>query len=229
MNCLECQAWLQRRLDGERLAATEALEQHWSACKVCREQHAAALRLLEGLQRLPRAKPSPGFAQALAATIVQDRKRRQQKLRRGVFLTMALAASVMLLLVASYYWIPRPDQGGLVPNPPIAKNDPPPKVDPAPPKTPEEPRKPEPRNAFASLTERWVDTTRDHAKVVLVAANLDGVDKLPMDNLPTLDPGVREAGQEVSEGVRAVTRNTRRAFDFFARELPMPEISAHGD
>jgi hypothetical protein len=62
---------------------------------------------------------------------------------------------------------------------------------------------------------------RDHAKVVLAAANFEGVEKLPVS------PQVREAGQEVTVGVEAVTRSTRKAFDFFARELPMPAVGAN--
>ena len=50
-----------------------------------------------------------------------------------------------------------------------------------------------------------------------------------MNELPMIDPSVREAGQEVSDGVRTVTRNARRAFDFFARELPMPEIGEQNE
>ena len=52
----------------------------------------------------------------------------------------------------------------------------------------------------------------------MVAANFDGMDQLPA--VPALDP---QASQEVTGGVRAVTQNARRAFDFFARELPMAE------
>jgi hypothetical protein len=75
------------------------------------------------------------------------------------------------------------------------------------------------------LTERWADATRDHAKVVLVATNLDAVENLPgVDNLGPMDPAVREASHEVTDGVLKVTRNARKAFDFFARELPMPEL-----
>ena len=93
------------------------------------------------------------------------------------------------------------------------------------PKAPIEAKKQEPKSALAALTDRVADTTRDHAKVVLVAANLDTVERLPaVNDIPLLDPSVREAGQEVSDGVRTVTRSARRAFDFFARELPMPEI-----
>ena len=216
MNCRECQELLQRRLDGERLPALETLEQHLTQCAACRSQHAAALRLLDGLPRLPKAQLAPNFAQAMTADVLFDRRNRQQKMRRRVAMTMSLAASVMLMLVAAYYWVPREQP---IPREPLAKE--PSKKDP----TPAIEKKKAPRHALTGLTERWADATRDHAKVVLVAANLDGVDQLPaVNDLPVLDPGLREAGQEMTDGVRAVTRNARKAFDFFARELPMPEM-----
>jgi hypothetical protein len=227
MNCLECQNWLQQKLDGDDLATTEAVEHHWANCATCREQHAEAMRLLEGLKLLPAPKLAPDFAQRLTATVLEDRKLRRDKLRRQVLVTAALAASVLFLLLMGYYWFPRPGNNEFT----KARPDelPNKRIEPAPlPQIqPKPPRKQEPRNALASLTERWVDQTRDHYTVVLVAANLDTVEKLPAVNeLPPLDPGVREAGQEVSEGVRTVTRNARLAFDFFAREVPMPEVPA---
>lgn len=226
MNCLECQTWLQRRLDGEATAPTDAVEQHWSECAACREQHAAATQLLDGLKQLPRPRPAPGFAVSLTASILRDRQHRMAKMRRRVYLTVAMAASILVLIFATYWWMPRTNVAD-----PIAKGTEK-KVEPPAPKAPDEPPAPkklEPRNAIASLTDRWVDTTRDHAKVMLVATNLDAVENLPMGPLPALDPGVREAGQEVSDGVRAVTRNARRALDFFARELPMPEMGPQGN
>ena len=123
---------------------------------------------------------------------------------------MALAASVLVMLFAAYSWLP-PDQPA--PKSQLVKIEEPKKVE-----VPPTPKPAEPRNAL----DRMADVTRDHAKVVLAAANLDDVEKL--NELPVIDPGVREAGQEVTDGVRAVTRNTRKAFDFFARELPMPEM-----
>ena len=54
MNCLECQNLLQQRLDGDRIAESDALEQHLNQCAGCRDQHTASLRLLDGLKELPR-------------------------------------------------------------------------------------------------------------------------------------------------------------------------------
>jgi predicted anti-sigma-YlaC factor YlaD len=222
MNCLECQELLQKRLDGDRSAGPEALDRHLSECAVCRELHAGAACLLEGLKRMPQPKLAPGFAQTLAAQVIRDRRQRREKMRRRVFLTVALAASVLLTLLLAYQWMPRtvPQQKQDIAKEQREKQLPP-KVEPE----VKHAGKHEPRTTLTALTERWADTTRDHAQVVLVGTNLDGVDKLPAVNeLPMIDPSVREAGQEVSDGVRTVTRNARKAFDFFARELPMPDV-----
>jgi hypothetical protein len=159
------------------------------------------------LRQLPRPVSPAGFADRIVAAVLDDRRYRRQKMRRRVFVTMALAASVLLMLVAAYAWMPRdqsPQKQDFVKDQP--KNVDAPVVD----------KKPETRNAL----DRMAEVTRDHAKVVLVAANLDEVEKLAV-----IDPGLREAGHEVGDGVRAVTRNARKAFDFFARELPMPDMA----
>ncbi len=226
MNCLECQDLLQKRLDGERLAGSESLDRHLSECAACRELHAGAVCLLEGLQQQPQIKPGPGFAQALAAAVIRDRRRRRERTRRGVLLTVALAASIMLILLLAYQWIPRQEPQQESPNPGIVKKEQPKS---APPKESSIVKNVEKRTALTEFTERLADTTRDHAQVVLVGTNLDAVEKLPVNELPMIDPSVREAGQEVSDGVRTVTRNARKALDFFARELPMPEISEQRD
>jgi hypothetical protein len=219
MNCLECQELLQKRLDGERIATTEGLDQHLNECATCREQHAAALLLLDGVRRLPRPKAPANFAQSIVAEVMRDRRQRQDKMRRRVVVTMALAASVLLMLLAGYYLLPRSNEPAPQPKQDfvdiIKKAEPAPHKDPVPPK---ELDRPEPRHAFSALQDRLANTTRDHAKVVLVAASLDNLS--PVNELPD-DPNV----QEVSDGVRSVTRNARKAFDFFARELPMPEVS----
>jgi hypothetical protein len=229
MNCLDCQAWLQQRMDGEAPPVSEPLERHWGECATCRAQHAAMLRLLEGVQQLPRPALPPGYARQLANRIVQDRRQRQVKMRRRVLVTLALAASVLLLLLAGYNMVPPPPHVEHLPKAGLAQEQPK-ENSPAPnPQHAEQksPRKKEPRNAITPLIERWADTTRGHAAVVLAATDLDAMQKLPaIGELPAFDPGVREAGQEVSDGVRAVTRNARRAFDFLARELPMPEIDS---
>ncbi|MSQ93631.1 MAG: hypothetical protein EXR98_03640 [Gemmataceae bacterium] len=218
MNCLECQELLQNRLDGERITAPEALDQHLSDCATCRQQHAGLARLLECAKQLPTPKLPANFAAQVVHEVMRDRRHRQDKMRRRVFVTAALAAGILLMLLAAYRWIPRDLQ-----QPPIVENRPSNRI-------PEKkalptPQKNEPKNAFASFAERLADTTRDHAKVVQVAIHFDAVEKLPsVKEIPMLEPGVREASQEVTEGVRAVTHNARKAFDFFARELPTPEL-----
>lgn len=221
MNCLECQDLLQERLDGRSIAESAEVDAHLSQCATCREQHAAALRLLEGLKEMPRPSVPSGLAQSLAAAVISDRRQRRDKTRRRVFVTMALAASVLLVLFMAYYWIPR------TPVAPVIVKDGPKKETPkeiVPEKLAKKPE--EPRNRLTPLMDRWAGATRDHAKVVMVGTNLDAVgDNLPaVDNFGPIDPGVREASQEVSDGVRTVTRNARKAFDFFVRELPMPEL-----
>lgn len=211
MNCLDCQDWLQRRLDGEPMAGTPDVEQHLGQCAACREQHGGALRMVAALQQQPRPMSPADFAERIVGAVLLDRRRRLQKMRRGLLVTMALAASVLVMVVAAYWWTP-PDRPA--PRQQFVLKVEPKKIEAAP------ATRAEPRNAL----DRMANATREHAKVVLVAANLDGVEKLPVNDLPALDPGLREAGQEVSDGVRAVTRNTFKAFDFFARELPMPEV-----
>lgn len=227
MKCHECQELIQKRLDGDAVAS-EALEQHLSECPDCRERNAAALMLLEGVKQLPRPSLAPDFASTLAAEIVRDRRQRMEKMRRRLVLTFALAASVVIMLLVAYAWMPRTPVDVPQPKDDFVKQAP--KKDDSI-KKKDEPiaKKAEPRSPLSGLTDRVADATRDHARVVLAAANLNDVDKLPVKDLPALDPGMREAGQEVTDGVRAVTRGTRRAFDFFARELPMPETVAKVD
>ena len=225
MNCLECLEQLQERLDGRATPDAPDVEAHLSHCANCREQHQAAQRLLEGLKEMPRPTVRLGFAQELAATVINERRQRRDKMRRRVFVTMALAASILLILFMAFYWLPHTNESKSVAKDGPKKDLPAPRKE----KTPDvEEKKQEPSSPLTPLMDRWADATRKHAKVVLVATNLDAVENLPaVDNLGPMDPGVREASQEVSDGVRTVTRNARKAFDFFARELPMPDLGEH--
>ncbi|MBI1830160.1 MAG: hypothetical protein HYR84_01770 [Planctomycetes bacterium] len=221
MKCLECRELLQRRLDGEAIPV-QTLEPHLSECSACREQHVAAQQMLDALQQQAPPTLPADFAHRMTAQVVEDRQERHDKLRRRVWLTLALAASVLIVMVLAYYWMPRSENQ---PTPPIITDNSK-KGAPAPRRVDDPkdaPKRAEAPSALAALTDRWVDTTRDHAKVFSAAASLNGVDRLPMPELP-MNPSARDAGQEVSEGVRSVTRNARKALDFFARELPMPEL-----
>jgi hypothetical protein len=224
MNCLECRELLQKRMDGETICA-QTLEPHLSQCTTCREQYAAAQCLLAATKHLSHPKPATNFVQSMVAQVMQDRRQRQQKMRRRVFVTTALAASVLVMLMLAYSWLPPTGTNEPAPKPLITQQHP--KEEAPQPKLPDQPKdtkKQEPRNAVTAWTNRLADTMRDHAEVVLVAADLDGMDKLPAVNDLPMNSGMREAGQEVSDGVRTVTRNARKALDFFARELPMPEL-----
>ncbi len=77
MNCLECQEVLQRRLDGVSSPPDAALDQHLTACAICRQRHLAAPRLLEGLRAIPRPVPPPVLAARVVALALRDRQRRR--------------------------------------------------------------------------------------------------------------------------------------------------------
>lgn len=229
MNCLECQDQLQRRLDGTA-TPTGAVEQHLAQCPSCREQSAAAGLLLDALKALPRPQLPPHFARSIADAVVRDRVHRRHKMRRRLLLTAALAASVLLILLAGSLWLPGeplPPGNGPVAESGSKKSPVVPHPAPVPQPEPKTPRE-EPRHALASLTERLADSTRDHAKVLWTAANPMG--DVPVEplgavaELEALDPAkqsLRQASEEVRDGVQTVARSARRALDYFARELPV--------
>jgi DNA-directed RNA polymerase specialized sigma24 family protein len=231
MNCRECEDLLQRRLDGAGAPPPPELAAHLAGCPACRAVHAAAARLLDGLQARPRPAPPPAFAARVAAAVLKDRADRRRRVRRRLSYTAALAATVLLVLLAGYYWAP---PAAPTPHPPgpVAEHKPRDAAPPAPqPPAPEAPapapRKEtaeEPRRALAALTGRLADTTRDHALVLWSAtAPLEPVPLPPMADLDAPEP-LRQAGQEVSESVQTVTRSARRALDYFARELPALDV-----
>lgn len=227
MNCLECQEFLQRTLDGE-LIADAALEQHLAECQPCRERHIAARRLLEGLKAMPQAAPPPDLAARVVARVLHLRERRRVKLRRSLYVTAALAASILIMLLFAFF---RP-QAGSDAKPdlgPLVKDSP--KKDRAPPPIPsfvEKKEKDQKPKSFAALTGRLADKTLDQAKVLWTVAN--PVEGMPIGDLPNvkeLDPAaqpLRQARQEVGESLEAVSHSARRAFDYFARELPMLDM-----
>jgi hypothetical protein len=225
MNCRECQDILQRRLDGATVAPDAALERHLAECPLCRERHAAARRLLEGLRTLPRPTPPPGLAARIAAAAVRDRQRRRIRVRRSLYVTAALAASILLMLLAAYYFdFPRPREHPDNNGPVARKNEVPPPV-PEVEKKPKAAPKEEAPGRLAALTGRLADKTLDQAKVLWSVANpVEGVPMGELPNVPELEPPAKQAKQEVSEGLQAVTQSARRALDYFTRELPVLDL-----
>jgi hypothetical protein len=227
MNCLECQDNLQRWLDGETIADA-ALDQHLAQCPPCRARHIAARRLLEGLKATPQAAPPPDLAARVVARVLHLRERRRVKLRRSLYVTAALAASILVMLLFAYFREPaggdgKPDVGPLVKDAPKKDIVPPPI-----PPVVEKKEKDQKPASFAALTGRLADKTLDQAKVLWTVAN--PAPAMPIGELPNvkeLDPAaqpLRQARQEVGESVEAVSHSARRAFDYFARELPMLDM-----
>ncbi len=219
MKCLECQDWLQQRLDGSPVAEEKDLEQHLAGCPSCREQHAAATKLLRGLQHLGRPSAPPELATRVAAAVLRDRAVRRWRMTRRLYVTAALAASVVLMLLFSYVLQP-----AHTPAPPEA----PPQQAKRPAPEPRPHEAPEPKEERqAALPESLVDRTREQLQMLLPAiAPEDAVERLAeLDRLDPATQSLRHAGQEVTASVQTVTRSARQAFDYFSRELPVFDLT----
>ncbi len=217
MNCLECVEILQKQLDGANVPG-ETLHAHLATCDECRERFAAAELLRAALKTKPRPQLTANFAQQMAARVVRDRLKRRTRLRRSLFVTAALAASVLFVFLFITWSQPSPVNPG-----PVAKQDDTKKPPPAP--VPD-PKQDDTRQAFASYSERIVGKTREHARILLTAAN--PLEQLPAGTLANLDPAAEsliEASRDVTDRVQTVTHSARRAFDYFAREIPMWDSS----
>jgi anti-sigma factor RsiW len=210
MNCLECQDWLQRRLDGLGAGDDKVVEQHLSGCGACRAQHAAATRLLQGLRRLPSVSAPPDLHQRVVAAVLKDRVLRRRRMTQRLYVTAALAASVFLMLLISYSMQQRPAPGPApVEPPPLVQSQPAPEVS------------PDERRPGAALPEAMVQS--------LGALLPDMPKDLPaVAELEPLDPAaesLKQAGREVTASLQTMTRSARQAFDYFSRELPAVELT----
>lgn len=218
MNCPECQELLQRRLDGEDTADRVDVQAHLASCAECRERHAAAALLLEGLRALPRPAVPPGLEDRTCAALLRDRhNRRRFWFRAGAGL--ALAASLLITAFGlgwlDFLFAP-PGQA------PVAVS---------PPKDPPAPR-PEPvltqslaevKVALAKVAEGVADTAEQPAKVLLVAAT--PLELVSLDNLPGVGPmtnpleatgrSLQRTSQGAAAASRAVSGLTRRALGHF--------------
>ncbi len=226
MNCPESQAVLQRRLDGALVAPDAALEQHLAVCAVCRERHAAARQLLDVLRAQPQPVPPTGLPARVVAAALRDRQRRRLRLRRSLTVTAGLAAAIVLMLLAGYLNRPAPDDGKIDHGPIVQKPQPDEKQPPVRPQSEKQQDAAPP--SLVAISERLADQTLDQAKVLWTATN--PVEGMPMGELPAvpdLDPAappLRQAKQEVSEGLQAVGRSAQRAFAYFSHDLPMLEL-----
>src|SRR5207248_7091226 len=126
------------------------------------------------------------------ALVMRDRERRRLRLRRSLYVTAALAASVLVMLAIAYINRPLSGDGKAEPTPFVdhKKDVPPPKADkkPEPEKEPE-PQRHEPPPTLVALTGKLADKTLDKAKVLLAAANpVEGIPMGDLANAPALEP-----------------------------------------
>jgi hypothetical protein len=214
MNCLECQALLQRRLDGEPIGDADC-DAHLADCAQCRAWQHSSVRLLEGVRRWPAPKPPVGFSQRLTGMVLRERETYRRRLRWAA--GIAIAASVLLVLLNLNH--PQPDNPD--PNKGIGKND---KL-PGPKNAPGlNPTLDEVRTAVASLTERVAKGTRDNTQIIVTAVNpLEGQPKAKQGE-PPLDAYVKtlsNAGQGVSDAVQPVANSAQRAVNYFLKGVPV--------
>ena len=222
MNCSDCQELLQQYLDGTPLAERALFDQHVAACPECREWHAAAQRLTTGLRLLVAPAPPSGLTARIISGVLADRHARQ-RFRRQLTVGAALAASLLLVALAGYFWTRtgdvNPTPSGT--NPPVANNQP--VETPAPPSLRDSVA--EVGSAVASVTRRTAGDTVEQARQWLPAVPTPALSESSVLE-QTLDPparSLREAGQGVSAGFEPVTSSARRALDLFLREIPPME------
>ena len=226
MNCLECQALLHERLDGQPSGPSSPprspeLDRHLAQCTDCRELFAGARLLAQGLQALPRPTPTDGLATRIVAAALRDREVRRQRVRLRVYATAALAASVLALLFSGYL-LPT---SGKKEDATIVKKDAPPAEAPR-----LAARADDARQAVAQLTERVADQTREQAKVLLAMGNpleLAQIAAWPVFNEleEPLDPAARSLREQAQTVAEPMARTARGAWNYFIKELPIFDVN----
>jgi hypothetical protein len=207
MSCAEWDNALQERLDGGPASGRPGLEPHLATCPTCRERHAAARRLEEGLRLLAPPSPPAGLADRIVGRVLAEHRARLHRRHQLLRAVAAVAAAVLLVC----FTVPdRPAPPEWVP--PVAVERQPASV-------------PSLRDSFAEASSAVVDLTRRTADEtvgqgrllvpVVVATPPDAAG----DPLPPVHP-LREAGQGVSTGLDPVTDSARRALDLFLRDIP---------
>jgi hypothetical protein len=218
MNCPECHDYLQQRLDGTPPVDRTALDQHLADCPQCRQLHAAAHLLDEGLRLLGSPAPPGDFTRRIVAQVLTAQ--RTARFRRRILAGFALAASLLLATLAGYFWMTTQTPTSSTP-PPVVEHKPGPKVKPP---EPAPSVLEETRTAAVSLTTRLAGRTIEQARLFWKAA--PSVIVPPVSSLPPvaepLDPAaqtLREASQGVSAGLEPMTTSAWRAADMILREL----------
>lgn len=226
MNCRECQDLLQMCFDQRRLTVPAGAQEHVRECDACRGNFAAAHALFAGLAQLTAPEPPVTMSAKVAAAVLADRRVRRRIAAYRWYATVSLAACV-LLLVAIGWLMPRPQETTIVQNPGPNKIEP--KSEP----TPLARSADDAQNAVASLTRSVTETTKSRLKVFLPETPSKIEDVLPPfpdmgESDPAIDPAaqsLKQAGMSVAQTFEPVAQTAVRAFDFFAREMPVLDFS----
>jgi anti-sigma factor RsiW len=207
MDCASCQELLQRYLDGEPAVLDQpTLATHLSICPDCRDWHAAAQRLLEGVRLLASPQPPRSLSGQICRQIQAERARAIGS--RRLLVSSALAAGLLVVCSAVYFGS-RSDS----------------RIERSADLTPQKPSLPsfqrsveEAGLAVVALTRRTADETVNETRLLLPAdipqASVADSRELAQALEPAAQP-LREIQEGVSAGLEPLTTSARRAVGLF--------------
>ncbi len=220
MNCPQCHDRLQQRLDG--VPPGDDHDGHLAACPECRDWHAAAGRLEEGLRLITPPAPPSGLTNRVVASVLADHRRRRSAWRRAARTAVALAAGLLVVVLVG-------DHLGRVHSPAPLPPVPP---GPAPSRSEQaasgslRDSVAEASDAVVSLGKRTADEAVGHGKLLLGAVAVPPPPEVTMPPSP-IEPPARSlatATQAIGVGLEPVTDSARRAFGLLLRDMaPMDQ------
>jgi hypothetical protein len=221
MNCASCQEHLQRYLDGEPAILDQpALAAHLSSCPDCREWHAAAGRLLDGLRLFAPPQLPKGVSEEICRQIQAERARALG--RRRLLVSSALAAGLLVVCSAVYFgpWSGSGIERSAALN--LQK-----------PSLPSFQRSIEEAGlAVVALTRRTADETVNETRLLLPAdipqASVADSRELAHALEPAAEP-LREIQEGVSAGLEPLTTSARRAVGLFLSSRQWSGSGAAGE
>jgi len=211
MNCQDSQELIQRMLDGEVLPSSSELADHAHHCAVCRDMHTAALVLRGALAILEPPEPPSYLAPRIVAGVLAERKA-QRSWRKRYGARMALAASVMLLLLG-VWMAPRSAKPVPAPAVPVVakKTEPPPTLRRMASETGE--------SVAVDLRKTADEKVKQTGQVLGALVGPIKPDTTVSTPTPPSDP-LRGTREGVSSGLEPVSTSAQRAFKLFLKEVP---------
>lgn len=225
MNCHTSHDLLQRGLDGTAIESPEWNE-HLRHCPECQALVAASRRLKDGLRQLTPPLPPPDLAARIAERVLLDRRRARKRQRRRWTVSLALAASLFVVLLLRLDWR---GQTSLHPtdNSEATALKEKPRSSPADVPTLRESAE-ELSGAVASLTSQTAEETMGQTRWLVPKMSSPSLPKVDLEAIEPPTRPLREAGEGVSAGLEPVANSARRAVDLFLRELPPMETETKG-